>query len=293
MVDIFFNRDRMWFGTEERMGWIETPQTGAEVSPVGFGASATNLNGGGYVRNSWDSHKVHQFSWGEGASLPLASMLHAYRNGTYGRGLIYFHDPMYYGANILPRRWADPSMALNYEATPLIPDVWPRSTPTGDNSNDLPVNTTIYDVEGGYNSQTNASELFIPIPPGFTLLLGAIYTTGDPNAVLYARTPAGSAPITMTDRNASDIMPQIVSGHPWVRIGFRNATNFQQTFSIVAMSARLVPPGEPADPLGPWRSGEGHSGCRFEGSPTLINYDGVDGGHVGLACTLTETGAWE
>lgn len=287
----FFNREKMWFGTERKMGWIETPMTGADVSPIGFGTSTTGLNGFGYVRNSWDSHKNYQFGWGESADLGLASKIHAYRNGTYGRGLIYFHDPMYYGTNILPRRLADPSMAINHEAEPLIQGLWPRSTPTPNNTNDLPVETAIYDVPAGYDSEASGGELFVPIPPGFTLYVGSVYSSSG-SASLYFRTPSGRTNFTQSSRNTLNLHPQNVSGE-WARIGIQNPGGVKSAISLSAVSARLVPPGESANVSGPWMSGEGNSGCQFVGSPTLINYNGVNGGQVGIACTLAETGAWE
>lgn len=293
MADLFFNREQMWFGTEDFMGWIETPQTGADVSSTGMSESSTNIQGGGYVRNSWDSHKVHQFSWGDSAPLWMSSLLQSYRDGTYGRGLIWFHDPMYYQVNILAGRVADPSMALNYEAAPLIRDLYPRSTPTGANSNFLPIQTTIYDVPNSYSAQTAGDEIFIPIPPGFTLNLGAIYTSAHANANLYYRTPAGTTTITAGGVNDANLVPQSVTGQPWARIGMRNTSGAVRAVSITAMTARLVPPGEAAETGGPWRKGHGHSGCRFQGNVATINYNGVDGGQVGLACTLVETGAWD
>lgn len=288
----FYNRDQMWFGTEDYMTWIETPQTGADVSPSAFGVDATNLLGGGYVRNSWDSHKVHQFSWGNSATPALASLIHSYRDGSYGRGLIWFHDPMYYQVNVLPARVADPSMALNYEAAPLIRDLWPRSTPTASNPNLLPVDTAIYDVPNSYSAQTAGDEVFIPIPPDFTLSLGAVYTTAHANANLYYRTPAGTTTITATASGATNLLPQSITGQPWVRIGLRNTSGATRAVSITAMMARLLPPGEAPEPTTPWMKGHGHSGCQFVGSPTLVNYNGVNGGQLGLACTLKETGAW-
>ncbi|AXC37911.1 hypothetical protein SEA_JACKO_53 [Microbacterium phage Jacko] len=44
---------------------------------------------------------------------------------------------------------------------------------------------------------------------------------------------------------------------------------------------------------GPWKSGEGHGGCRFVGNPTVINYNGVGGGQIGLSAVFQEVGAWE
>lgn len=44
---------------------------------------------------------------------------------------------------------------------------------------------------------------------------------------------------------------------------------------------------------GPWVGGQGHSGCRFDGEPTYIEYTGVNGGQVGYAATFREVGSWE
>lgn len=290
----FFNREQMWFGTEQSMRWIETPQTGADVSPIGFGTSATNLNGGGYVRNSWDSHKVYNFSWGESASPSLASLIHAYRNGTYGRTLIYFHDPMYYQVNVLPRRVADPSMAINYEAAPLVRDLWPRATPTGANPNNLPVQTAIYDLPPEYDGLVWMDETHIPIPPDFTFTFGAVYTSSNSDARIYYRTPSGKFIVDQTAPDAANLLPHSIVGEPWVRIGMENVSAATtRALSVTAMMGRLLPPGEAPEPTTPWMSGEGHSGCEFQGNPTMVNYNGVNGGQVGIACTLVETGVWK
>lgn len=140
-MGIYDNEKQMWFGTEERMGWIECPLSGADVSPIGWNAEATMLNGGGFALNSWASHKRFAFGWGESATLGLASTIHSYADGSYGRGLLYFLDPMWYEVNVLPKHWADPSMALNAEAPTLIYDNEPTSTPTSSNTNGLPVQT--------------------------------------------------------------------------------------------------------------------------------------------------------
>lgn len=242
---VYDNIERMWFGTEQKMRWIETPQTGADVSSTGQTASSVLLNGGGVVRNSWDSHKVYQFSWGTTASPDLVSLLQAYRNGSYGRGLIYFHDPMYYGSNLLPKRWADPSMAVNYEAEPLVPDVWPTAVPVLATDNNYPVNSAQYTLPANYSSQANSSEHFIPIPPGMTLLVGAAYSgVGQ----VYVRTSAGKTvlvPMTLDEQNVVNL---VVSGQPWARIGIQNPSASPASIALTGMTARLseynVPGGE-------------------------------------------------
>lgn len=291
-MDLYDNApvDRMWFGTEERMGWIETPQTGADVSSIGQAANEVLQNGGGTLRNSWDSHKVYQYSWGTGASQRMVSLLQAYRNGSYGRGLLYFHDPMYYATNLLPKRWADPSMAVNNEAEPIIPEVTPTGAPQVQSDNGYPVQAATYALPGNFDSQTDGSELFIPIPPGFTLVFGSVHSG---SAQMYYRTPAGRTTVTPLGLNDQAVANIAVTGVPWVRIGFVNSLPVSRSITLGGMTARLARFVTSDLSAGPWFSGEGHSGCRFQGNPSVINYNGIGGGQIGLSAVLQEVGAWE
>lgn len=289
-MGLYENIDTMWFGTEEKMGWIENPQTGADVSSLSQSANGILENGGGTVRNSWDSHKVFQFSWGTGASPALVSLLQGYRNGSYGRGLLYFYDPMFYQTNLLPKRWADPSMAVNIEAEPIVPDVTPVGVPQVSTSNNYPIVGASYTLPAGYSSQTNSSELFLPIPPGFTLVLGASYSGGGD---VYARTNAGVTVLPRLGLSDQQVASTSFTGVPWVRLGVRNTGSSASAITIVGMTARLA--SQPTSDIlaGPWMSGEGHSGCRFQGNPSVINYNGVAGGQIGLSAVFQEVGAWE
>lgn len=289
---LFSNTDFMWFGTEDRMGWIITPNTGADVSSLGNNSSVVLQNGGASVRKSWDSAKGFQFSWGETANPLLVSLLQAYRNGSYGRGLIWFHDPMQYETNLLPKRWADPSMAINQEAEPLIPDTFPTGTPAGNSSNNYPVRAASYVVPPLFNLEMVGGEHFIPIPEGMSLVLGASYSG---SAQIYVRTPTGRRDLPQLP--ATGPVATTVINAPWARIGIRNSTSTPQSITILGMTARLSNPiasgGNPgAVGDGPWYSGEGHSGCQFDGDPQVINYNGVDGGQLGLSANFREVGAW-
>mgnify|MGYP003417739565 len=298
-MGIYDNEKRMWFGTEERMGWIETPLSGADVSPAGWSADATMLNGGGFALNSWASHKRFSFGWGESATRQLASTLHSYADGSFGRGLLYFLDPMWYEINVLPKHWADPSMALNAEAPPLIYDVDPSSTPTSPNSNNLPVQTAIYTPPtAGFNQ---ADSLFIPIPEGHYLHLGAVYTRTGTGGVFYSPvslTGATGAAVLLpqTAPNAATLNATVIpqSGLKGIRLWIGKTSGAASTVSITGMVARI---SSPSDAIGGmlernWLGGQGHTGCRFVGKPTLVNYNGVLGGQVGVGATFAEVGGW-
>lgn len=303
-MSLFSNRDRMWFGVIDqstgasRMQWIETPDSGADVSHMGFSAESTLLNGGGYARNSWDSHKNFQFSWGESASPQLASIIQSYSNGSFGRGLVYFNDPMQYGLNILPSRWADPSMAINYEAPNLGGSVVPTGLPVAASALGLPSIAAQYNLPVNYN-QSGTQALTLVVPPGARFTFGWIGSRVNANSGIYISSSG------MTGITTGYVTPLVSSGSVVTNINgiagsgggivtLRLRSNITASLvTINAMTARIFPAGEAVNVAGPWSSGEGHSGCRFVGKPTIINYNGVGGGQLGLSCILKETGAWE
>lgn len=276
-MDLYDNNrvERMWFGTEQKMGWIETPQTGADVSSVGSTSEAVGQNGGGVVRNSWDSHKVYQFSWGNSTTLSMVALLQAYRNGSYGRGLLYFHDPMFYGTNLLPKRWADPSMAVNFEGEPLIPDVWPTGIPVVSSSSNYPVVAASYPVPSNYSSQANSSEHFIPIPDGMTLALGAVYAPSG-GATLYVRTPAGITDLIPMSTASATVVNTVIRSQPWARLGIRN-TPGAATISITGMTARLTDAVIPAGQGAPYTFTNLATNPSFEipGAPVVVRTNGM------------------
>lgn len=303
VTSVYDNIKQMWFGTREKMGWIELPQTGADVSPARRTSGETLIVGGAFQRNSFDAHKTYQFVWPDSSSRQLASTLQGYANGTYGRGLLYFLDPMYYETNLLPRRIADPSMALDYEAPSLVSGVLPRSTPTPANSNNLPVQTAVYDLPANYRA-SDADYTWIPIPEGMTLLLGAFYTSsGNATAGWVVKSGSTKTLLPKVSLSASTIITNFFPHDPaigGVSLGIDVVTpGASAVVSPVAAVARFIRNGDIAslDPSilsGPWMSGEGHSGARFSGNggPTLVNYSGIDGGQVGMSASFVEVGAW-
>lgn len=150
----------MWFGTKDYAQFIRTPQTGADVSPSAWGVSGTFLNGAGYALNSFNSHKEYQFSWGSSAAREAAQTMKSYFDGSFGRGKLHFVDPLTYSTNVLPARWADPSITANFEGPRLVPGVDPYTVPTSNFQRlRLPVRTTVFDLD---SVQPVANTVFLP-----------------------------------------------------------------------------------------------------------------------------------
>lgn len=297
-----------WFGTEDRAGWFATPLKGADSSPSSWGVDGTLLNGGGYAFNSFGSHKRYTYEWPSSSTPADAQMLKSYFDGTYGRGLLYFLEPGIYKTNVLPAHWADPSMALNYEAPPLVYGVEPLAPPTSGGVNlGLPVTSAQYDLSNvtPQAAPTPDSSVFIPIPEGHTLFLGAFYSaTG--TAGIFA-TPVNSndtlgtsVRLTELDNSSSEVVTDEFSGSiRGVRIWASRADTTDSSLTVAALCGRLIetpdlsnPSKEAAIKAGPWIGGQGHSGCRFSGAPSYVNNGPVQGGRVGFAASFVEVGSW-
>lgn len=139
----------MWFGTQEFSTWVPTPLSGADVSPQAWSASGVLLNGGAFARHSFNKHKEFNFSWRTTSSRETAQLMHSFYDGSFGRGKLYFHDPLTYTTNVLPARWADPSITCDYEGPSLIPGVIPSRMAVGANVNlRTPVTAAAYNLNG-------------------------------------------------------------------------------------------------------------------------------------------------
>lgn len=249
-----------WFGTEERAGFFATPLKGADSSPSAWGVDGTLLNGGGYGFNSVGSHKRYTYEWPQSSSPETAQMMKSYRDGTYGRGLLYFLEPGIYRTNILPAHWADPSMSINNEAPSLVYGLDPVGVPTSGGSDlNLPIVSAQYDLSAtpAQTAPTPDSSVFLPIPTGHTLFLGAFYYATGSGGV-YA-TPINSngtlgntVKLTEKPNSDTDVVTDRFEGDiRGVRLWVGRLTSDPSTVTLAAMAGRLM---ETADTVtyGPW-----------------------------------------
>lgn len=288
-----------WFGTEEHMEWFATPLQGADSTPQAWGAEGTLLNGGGWGMNSWGSHKQYTYEWPQASSPETAQKMKSYRDGTYGRGLLYFLEPGIYRTNVLPAHWADPSMAVGFEAPPLVYDVTPSGVNTsGSAAIGLPVQSAYYPSLGGATtSPTLGSSVFIPIPQGYTLHVGAYYSATGSGSVFVTPvnnngTWGAAVPITPQANSSTALVTQSFENLRGVRLWVGRSTSANSTITLAGMIAKLVETGKSVDVSGGWIGGQGHSGCRFSGTPSYVTNSPIEGGRVGFAATFKEVGAW-
>lgn len=302
-------RRKLWFGTLDRMEWLPTPNRGADVSPEGWNAGGGLLSGGAYQLGSFNSAKNYSFEWPSSSSRQAAQLMKSYADGSYGRGLIYFIDPLTYNTNVLPALWADPSMAVASESNTLVPGVTPTSTPTSASASlRLPVQSAFYNLNltgvTGPETLDDSNSVFIPIPEGYSMLLGAFYSATGSAGVYYSPVFSGGAASGATrlseiPLNAAGVVNTLVISSPGqvgVRVWVGKTSSGPATITLSAMTARIFDierastPGHTGGDF--WSGGQGHSGCRFTGYPTYINQTGVDGGQVSYAASFREVGSW-
>ena len=295
-------RNNLWFGTLNRFSWVPTPNRGADVSPVGWQAGGELLSGGAWQLGSFNSAKNYQFEWPTSSSREAAQLIKSYADGTYGRGLIYFVDPLIYDVNVLPAMWADPSMGIGSEAQTLVPGVNPSGTPTsGFPEFDLPVTSAVYNLTpfgvASVEQLDDSNSVFIPIPDGFQLNLGAFYSATGSAGVFTSPVSVGGGAVGFdpVPESTGDLLSTILTAQPGeigVRLWVGKTSSGSAFLTLSALHARLSPIG--SAPGGPqrWLGGQGHSGCRFSAFPTYVNYSGTNGGQVQYAASFREVGSW-
>jgi hypothetical protein len=244
------------------------------------------------------------------------------RDGTYGRGLIHFIEPTLYDQNVLPARWADPSISIGDDGPSLVYGVTPEAVPTTDGGV-LPFITTRYDLidtDPGYRG--DAESVYVAIPEGYSLVLGAFYSATGSGGV-FAQTigsnGTATANSTLTPLGTTGeytVFDEVLNARA-VRIWIGKTATGSASVDLTALCARLIPadkmywPGYGELPYGegpygggglysgytqllqaPWTGGMGHAGVRFDGVPTLIHNTGVNGGQVGYAASFIEVGGY-
>lgn len=300
-------RNGLWMGTKRYMRFVPAPRRGADASSAAFSEDATGKNGGGYVTQTFGRHKSFQYDWGRSTDREYANYIQGLRDGVYGRGVIHFTDPTSYQTNVLSPHWASPGMSLGYEAPSLVfrelPEAFDFGTSDRMNSplvgaiyKNLP---TVFDVQDAF---------FVPIPPGMDFLFGSRYTSDAASVGIHlfpvgldltaerpsVMAPRGIDPVNPFRELTTVRIPGETNGGVYVWVG-RTGGSASHTVSILDMVGMLVPSGHVIDWQTeridqPWYGGEGHSGCRILGQPT-IQYDSRN--FTTVSATFKEVGSWE
>lgn len=279
---------QIWFGTRDRMQWVQAPAVNVDASKFDWNSQTNYLNGGANIRRSVAAHKEYQFVWNMTTRQNIR-VITDYADGLFGSGAMYWADPFAVDANLLPAYWAAPFMGA-YDGIILNGStVQPTTIATSANLLGYPITSAVYT-----NTGSGTASVWVPIPPGYSLWIGAHGIAGTGGTVVATPTSGPSSlgtPVTLTllsvtDNNRVNQSFDSASGYDGVQLSLAGTG----TITLSGIMVQLFPTGV-TPPLGGFISGQGHSGSTFASQPTVTQYSApLD--LVGLSAKLVETQAW-
>lgn len=165
----------VWFGTEEKMGWIPAPSPGVGRSTTRWRVGGQFLNGGQWRKESASGSRTCSLQWPVMTGDKVRKIT-AFLEGSYGDGPFYYSDPFSEGVNSAPQ-W----LAAPWLATKGAPAFTPNPVQI-----DTPANTRNYPSYGARYAVTpgTSKTVRLPVPEGYTAHIGA---HGQPVGVLPAQ----------------------------------------------------------------------------------------------------------
>lgn len=272
----------MYFGTKERMKWVQCPAVNADLSTAKWSAEGVFLSGGAYVKSSATEHKRYKFSWNMATEKDIYAILD-YSYGLYGSDLIYFIEPFAARTNVLPLFWAAPRLQA-VDAPSLTREARPTLLDTAPNTNGYPTKSAVYTFASG----STFDSLWVPVPDGYTFHFG-VHGSASGTATITVTPDGGSAVnVTPLSTTVTTLTNTTVDGPTGVTISGAGVGGLV----VAGMIAQVLPTGT-ASPSGAFVSGRGHSGCRF-GQKSVMGYSSPQAiDLVAASADLIETGAWE
>ena len=277
---------KVWFGTAQKMQWIDAPVGGASFNPQQWGTSGTYLNGGGFAFRSQQSHQLATFEWRRSMGKWAAQVIHDYYDGVYGPGPFYFIDPLTYETNVLPKQVAFPGSNADLMQNAFVSggmQYFGVTTPS--NSRNLPVTPLALLRDTGPFA---TREIKIPRPDGYGVDVYAWFG----NAVGGAEVRVNGTAIgsnTLTGAITAPARRVTTGDFVTLRLYMPNANSSISLYGFRTTMYRL---SDTPTVVQTWCGGEGNSGLEFDGPPTKVRYNGVDGGQTGVAATFREVGSW-
>ena len=104
--------------------------------------------------------------------------------------------------------------------------------------------------------------------------------------------------LSEVNANGSVLLPDNFAGDSGVWLWVGRSSSVDSSVSLRGMIGRLILTSMVGGAnytelrTNNWIGGQGHSGVRFIGKPTYVEYNGVNGGQVGFAASFVEVGSW-
>lgn len=281
---------RTYFGTREFATWINTVAPGVGYNMVGQRDNLQYLGGGAGGRSSSGYHMEYTLSW-PNASRDEVRLITDFYAGIHGDGLIHWLDPFAMDKNLLSAMWASPFLNCS-DGYPLVGNERPKMVPNPDRSQLYPSRMAQY----AFAASAPKRSAYVPVPPGYTAWIGAhgvASTQGLVARSTVAGTPVGAevlVPIqSVSDRTRfSASIPGGEQGGVEISVD----TSVAASITLAGVMIQVLPSlATPTD--GAFISGQGNSGCEFDGGPAVTPYYVLGNESVGLSSRLIETGDWQ
>lgn len=294
MVDNYMYRNRVvWFGTRGYMRWVKAPDASPDYQTVGWSSTMQFLNGGAAVRSSVGSHREYNLHWNT-LSRDQAREITDFADGVYdvstGINPVYYVDPVAADKNVLPQLWATPYGAIADGIT-LVPGHPPAEATTPSNTLGYPARAV------SYTAMWPSSNVYIPIPPGFTAWVGFHGSVVGSGGVVITPSSgfADGTPVNATVLSATTTtrVADSFSSSQWDGLSLslaHTSVNPAHKTVVYGIIVQLLPTGATPE-TGGFISGQGSSGLQFSEKPLMTPRSaGLD--QVSLSVSLTETESW-
>ena len=274
----------IYFGNKGSMRWVKAPTVDFDASRVGWTSQVQFLNGGTSIRSSVASHANASLAWGLMSNEEAREILRPLRSGQP----VYWVDP--FVDNQLPQAWAEPWRA-GYDG-PILDnsDVRPKLTPQSA-MNNYPTEAADYTLTA--DTAGLRKSVWLPIPPGYTMHIGATGQIMSGTAQLQIQSDSGS-PYNMTFSDPASADPYTVSingGSGGNGVTFRLVGN--GVLRLRSIMAHLAPTGSQPRSDG-FVEGEGMAGALPAAQPSESRYSAVlNGQNRTVSVRLVEVGSWQ
>lgn len=267
----------MWFGNRNHMQWVKCPEVSADYGSGGAQHSARFLNGGAFNRQTKTAAKNYRLTWSLTQTAEIRKIID-YLEGVHGEGDIYWNDPFTSHLNALPQSFATPSIGARDGVILNGGSARPATLLNSISGKSLPHEAAQFALDAATD---NPVEVWIPIPPGYgfysvfygsaTGTAGVEVSTGGTWAAATLNTPASNA-----------------LGEGWVGVRLAGTGSLILSGAMV----KVVPTAELSAQTDTFVSGQGHSGCDFDGYPTREMYSAAFD-LAGLTAQFIEVGQWK
>lgn len=299
MADFYFGN--LMTGAMKR----PAPETGMEAQAVGTSETMVFSNGGAFISQSEGTHREFNMSWAVNEK-SVMNFLNEYRSGAFGDGLLYMIDP--FASNVLPPHWANPALTTRGWPSLVSPSVKPvavetvplnPTAPFASIANSMPRYSAQYTLTGTPgNVPVRVLTLLIPDNQDLHIGFSGSATNGAAlrvRPITRAGAYAADSALTLLSPTASTRMNAKFAGATYRAVQVYMTTTLPGAATLTLTSGKAVysPVGVTPSLTGAHVEGEGHTGLRFEGDPTMVYIQSAKGRKlVSTAAKFTEVGAW-